>query len=71
MVITVLFSIGCKCIETWKKREDSDEWVHLFKSLIESDPMQGSTLSSDLLCLCSLAENGRIESGGVDGRIHL
>lgn len=65
-----LFSIGCNCIETWK-RSDGEGWKHLLKSSIASDPMLGSTLSSDLLCLCVLEGDGMIASGGVDGRIHL
>ena len=63
-----LFSIGCHCIETWKPDENGN-WGHVSKSSIESDPKMGVTLSSDLLCLASIA-SGRLLSGGVDGRIH-
>ena len=64
-------SIGCNCIETWSKMHL--EWTHLAKRKIESS-LEGSTLSSDLLCLCSgpklLDDSLTFFSGGVDGRIH-
>jgi hypothetical protein len=89
----ILHSIGCNCIESWKKmptEKENDEPIlfsHWKKSTIESSPTAGSTLSSDLLCLCGTTsirqgtnnENlGRSKmmddlllAGGVDGRIHV
>lgn len=69
----LLSSIGCNCIETWGRTPRSERsWEHLKKRSIESSPTQGSTLSSDLLCLCG-AGKGKdyFYSGGVDGRIHV
>eukprot|EP00978_Attheya_sp_CCMP212_P016999 scaffold45028_cov51-Attheya_sp.AAC.1 len=48
-------------------------WKHLKKRKIDSCPTNGSTLSSDLLCLCLLNpafDKNILYSGGVDGRIH-
>lgn len=83
----LLHSIGCNCIETWdcssvdKGHNDhaSSPISHITKRTIENCPTTGSTLSSDLLCLCllpSIAKGGKklprlLVSGGVDGRIHL
>ena len=64
-----LHSIGCNCIETWKLSEDG-KWEHEKRSQIESSPLDGATLSSDLLCLSSL-EDSYFLAGGVDGRLHL
>jgi WD40 repeat protein len=64
----ILFSIGCNCIEAWECGKSPI--VHASKRSIENSPDMGSTLSSDLLCLC-LLENGSLVSGGVDGRIHI
>jgi WD40 repeat protein len=75
----LLHSIGCNCIETWDCSETPRQ--HKKKRSIENSPTIGTTLSSDLLCLC-LVENQPAEcddnagmqpvlvSGGVDGRIH-
>ena len=60
--IQLLFSIGCNCIEIWKRNvngdSDSDErnsdhcpWQHDSKLEIDSSLEMGCTLSSDLLCL--------------------
>ena len=83
----LLHSIGCNCIETWDcssvdeghNDHASNPISHITKRTIENCPTTGSTLSSDLLCLCllpSLATNENelprlLVSGGVDGRIHL
>jgi WD40 repeat protein len=69
----LLFSIGCNCIQSWKRIPKSEgSWEHLKKRSIESSPTQGSTLSSDLLCLCGAGEGkDYFYSGGVDGRIHV
>jgi WD40 repeat protein len=80
----ILHSIGCNCIESWKKKmpTEKDEaplFSHWKKSTIESSPTDGSTLSSDLLCLSGTRhvsnENGSkmdlLLAGGVDGRIHV
>jgi len=91
----ILHSIGCNCIESWDcsrmnecrvKRVDDDndddapyKISHIGKRTIENCPTLGTTLSSDLLCLClvkstfgSDEELSRLlVSGGVDGRIHL
>jgi WD40 repeat protein len=64
-----LHSIGCNCIETWEWDESKTQWIHARKRSIESCPKQGSTLSSDLLCLTHW--QSWICSGGVDGRIHV
>lgn len=45
------------------------QWIHARKRSIESCPRQGSTLSSDLLCLARWTR--WLCSGGVDGRIHV
>lgn len=45
-------------------------WQHLQKSSIESSPVDGATLSSDLLCLCKF-DKEHVLSGGVDGRLHV
>lgn len=67
-------SIGCNCIESWKRQVDLDSngsaWKHAVKRSIESSLEEGATLSSDLLCLCHSGEVNRFYSGGVDGRIH-
>eukprot|EP00536_Pseudo-nitzschia_multiseries_P005287 jgi/Psemu1/318613/estExt_fgenesh1_pm.C_970004 len=88
----ILHSIGCNCIESWNcsrlngyhlKRDNDDESslpiFHITKRTIENCPNLGTTLSSDLLCLCLIKSTiGNDEglcpllvSGGVDGRIHL
>lgn len=82
----LLHSIGCNCIETWDcssvdKGHDhaSNPISRITKRTIENCPTTGSTLSSDLLCLCLLPSIATDEnelprllvSGGVDGRIHL
>ena len=77
----LLHSIGCNCIETWeavcsiKDGGNGDVtnlipiWKHKKKRAIESCPDQGSTLSSDLLCLSMWKD--WLLSGGVDGRLHI
>lgn len=66
-----LHSIGCNCIEIWRKSpSDACRWTHFRKVHVESCAKMGSTLSSDLLCLCACS-NGSFFAGGVDGRIHL
>jgi WD40 repeat protein len=84
----LLHSIGCNCIETWDcssmyevddGRASKNQISHATKRTIENSPTAGTTLSSDLLCLCllpSIAKDGDdvpplLVSGGVDGRIHL
>ena len=82
----LLHSIGCNCIETWDcSRLVLDQRAsaittskmisHTTKRSIENSPTMGTTLSSDLLCLCLLPAHGELPrllvSGGVDGRIHL
>ena len=84
----ILHSIGCNCIESWKRNTPIEKveaeplvlFSHWKKSTIQSSPIAGSTLSSDLLCLCGTSrqdynENGSntdlILAGGVDGRIHI
>ena len=64
-----LHSIGCNCIESWK-RADGMEWTHAAKRSIQTSLEKGATLSSDLLCLCALDEADCFFAGGVDGRIH-
>ena len=67
----ILFSIGCNCIEAWGLTAEGT-WEHMKKRSIESSPTEGSTLSSDLLCLCSGdPSNDFFYAGGVDGRIHV
>lgn len=48
-----LHSIGCNCIESWKRKviEGSTDltWKHTAKRAIESSIEEGATLSSDLL----------------------
>lgn len=63
-----LFSIGCNCIESWDCSKSMIQ--HCSKRKIESSPEMGSTLSSDLLCLC-IVKDDCLLSGGVDGRIHI
>lgn len=66
-----LFSIGCNCIETWALSSDGACWEHVKKRTVESSPSLGSTLSSDLLCLCGGPPDSSVfYAGGVDGRIH-
>jgi len=84
----VMHSIGCNCIESWglfdvKQDEDSNQAVkfqHVTQRRISSCPINSSknssssTLSSDLLCLCThkgKKNNPYLYSGGVDGRIHV
>ncbi len=74
----ILHSIGCNCIETWDCSslvQTSDPVIsHKRKRAIENSPTMGTTLSSDLLCLCLLPPKGDeslLVTGGVDGRIHL
>lgn len=64
-----LHSIGCNCIETWTLSE-AGVWEHWEKSKIESSPLDGATLSSDLLCLSAFQEPYFL-AGGVDGRLHV
>jgi len=74
-----LYSIGCNCIETWtldSTIDNSLHWKHHQKTRsVESSPDQGSTLSSDLLCLGIWNTNKRrptiLVTGGVDGRFHI
>jgi len=68
----LLHSIGCNCIETWDCSSPSII-THTGKRVIENSPTMGTTLSSDLLCLCLLpsASPRLLVTGGVDGRIHL
>ena len=53
-----IYSIGCNCIEIWSKsicdNNDSQDhnWEHNRRLQIDSCKETGSTLSSDLLCLC-------------------
>ena len=72
-----MHSIGCNCIETWiypyqrNSKYKSNSWNHMMKRTVESCPLTGSTLSSDLLCLCLYQhDNHYLYAGGVDGRIH-
>jgi len=71
----LVHSIGCNCIETWCWPPSGEEWVHKRKTTIESSPIAGCTLSSDLLCLQRVAFGKELEqrilAGGVDGRIHV
>jgi len=75
--IQYIFSIGCNCIEVWCTIDGVYKHVH--KLQIDSSVELGCTLSSDLLCLATYADecsNSKEEkkkylfSGGVDGRIH-
>jgi hypothetical protein len=71
---SLLHSIGCNCIETWDC--SVFPFQHQAKRSIENSPAMGSTLSSDLLCLCLIQDSEYdstriLVSGGVDGRIHL
>ena len=69
-----IFSIGCNCIEVW--RAIDGVYKHVHKLQIDSSVELGCTLSSDLLCLATYAEESNskeknyIFAGGVDGRIH-
>lgn len=71
----MIFSIGCNCIEVWKRNKD---YEHVCKLQIESSVGMGSTLSSDLLCLATYIKDNDNDSssyeylfaGGVDGRLH-
>jgi len=71
-----IFSIGCNCIEVWCTIDGVYKHVH--KLQIDSSVEMGCTLSSDLLCLATYAEESKskeekkkyIFSAGVDGRIH-
>ena len=83
---SILFSIGCNCIEVWKY--EGKDLQHFRKLVIESSVEMGSTLSSDLLCLTTFkyedgedGEDGKrrragdrtlsyLFAGGVDGRLH-
>lgn len=64
-----LHSIGCNCIESWKRNDDL-LWNHAATRSIESSLEEGATLSSDLLCLCATDDIDCFFAGGVDGRIH-
>ncbi len=70
-----IFSIGCNCIEVWYNT-DERSFEHLCKLTIDSCQDQGSTLSSDLLCLSTFSSTHNFRKGtilfggGVDGRIH-
>ena len=68
----MLHSIGCNCIESWKRKNDSitSLWTHAAKRSIESSLEDGATLSGDLLCLCASTTQDCFFAGGVDGRIH-
>lgn len=65
----VLYTIGCNYLYTWHRKDD--QWILRGQSSIQSDPVMGCTLSSDLLCLCFVKSFRLVISGGVDGRIHL
>lgn len=66
-----LYSIGCDRIECWDVSDRIDDDVrHVSTRTIHSSPIAGSTLSSDLLCLCLIEERRCLISGGVDGRVH-
>lgn len=65
----LLHSIGCNCIESWDCKLFPIR--HISKRLTDNSPTMGSTLSSDLLCLCIIPDDGLLATGGVDGRIHL
>lgn len=65
-----LFSIGCNCVEAWAPTNEGT-WERVRKRSITSSPTDGSTLSSDLLCLCGSPTNDFFYAGGVDGRIHV
>ncbi|MGK3747639.1 MAG: hypothetical protein ACI8RD_008135 [Bacillariaceae sp.] len=87
----LLHSIGCNCIESWdcsiidnNNTAPTSSFIrHVTKRTITNSPTLGSTLSSDLLCLClvptsditddeeSSSQLQLLVSGGVDGRIHL
>ncbi len=47
----LIYSIGCNCIEVWSSN-DTIIWRHEQKLTVDSCKDKGSTLSSDLLCLC-------------------
>ena len=71
-----IFSIGCNCIEVWCTIDG--KYKHVHKLQIDSSVELGCTLSSDLLCLATYAEDqinsndekNYLFSGGVDGRVH-
>jgi hypothetical protein len=70
----LLHSVGCNCIESWDLA--STPITHVSRRTIENSPTMGTTLSSDLLCLCLVTTKTEdahplLVSGGVDGRIHL
>jgi hypothetical protein len=82
---SLVFSIGCNCIEVWLW--DQANYQHVCKLQIESCTELGATLSSDLLCLAtysccvnahfmdSLSQSNQqsdsyLLAGGVDGRLH-
>jgi len=77
----LLHSIGCNCIETWDcsnliQGNKNPMISRMAKRSIENSPTLGTTLSSDLLCLCLLpaideGSSSLLVSGGVDGRIHM
>lgn len=76
----LIHSIGCNCIESWTRKVVEDDaidsssgrgWQHFRKRAIESSPQAGSTLSSDLLCLCVNDRADCLYAGGVDGRLHV
>ncbi len=80
----LLHSIGCNCVESWdcstliqeeSTTHKSSIIAHTTKRAIENSPTMGTTLSSDLLCLCLLPPTKSsprlLVTGGVDGRILL
>lgn len=66
---TMVFSIGCNCIEVWKYTTATNEYQHFKKLQIESSAEMGCTLSSDLLCLETYSyspSNGLHEDGNYN-----
>jgi WD40 repeat protein len=66
----LLYSIGCNRIQGW----NPDTWKTAGTVSIGSAVEGTCTLSSDLLCLTTIATNNKdrslVVAGGVDGRIH-
>ena len=54
-----------------KKKQIAPIWKHEKKRSVESSVSDGSTLSSDLLCLCDSTNSDCFYCGGVDGRLHV
>ena len=68
----LLYSIGCNCIETWGLTETMEkECYHVSTRSVKSSPQEGSTLSSDVLCMAMQGDESCLYVGGVDGRIHV